>query len=141
MGDSDNVAAVRRYVDAFNRLDLDAATAGLDPAIELREWPEAPGAQTYHGVEGVRRAFDTWFETWEWMKLEIEDIHPVGNRVLFTLHQRAKGRTSAVEVEIRTYNVYTFRDGLVTLVELFTERETALAAAGLTEEQIRQEAT
>jgi hypothetical protein len=39
----DNVAAVRRYVDAFNRLDLDAATVGLDPAIELREWPEAPG--------------------------------------------------------------------------------------------------
>ena len=132
MTEPENIAAVRRYVDAFNRLDLDAATAGLDPAIELREWPEAPGAQTYHGVDGVRRAFDTWFETWEWMKLEIEDIRAVGDRVLFTLHQRAKGRTSAVEVEIRTHNVYTFRDGLVTLVELFTDRDAALAAAGLT---------
>jgi ketosteroid isomerase-like protein len=132
MSDSGNVAAVRRYVDAFNRLDLDAATVGLDPAVELREWPEAPGAQTYHGVDGVRRAFDTWFETWEWMKLEIEDMQAAGDRVLFTLHQRAKGRTSAVEVELRTYNVYTFRNGLVTLAELFTDREAALAAAGLT---------
>ena len=131
MGDSENIAAVRRYVDAFNRLDLDAATVGLDPAIELREWPEAPGAQTYHGVDGVRRAFDAWFETWEWMKLEIEDIRTAGDRVLFRLHQRAKGRTSAAEVEIRSYNVYTFRDGLVTLVELFTECEPALEAAGL----------
>ena len=138
---ADNVAAVRRYVDAFNRLDLDAATIGLDPAIELREWPEAPGSQSYHGVDGVRRAFDTWFETWEWMTLEIEEIHAVGDRVLFTLHQRAKGRTSEAEVEIRSYNVYTFRDGLVTRVELFVERENALAAAGLTEEDIRQEAT
>lgn len=138
---SENVARVRRYVDAFNRLDLDAATSGLDPEIELREWPEAPGAQVYHGVDGVRRAFDTWFETWEWMKLEIEDIRPVGDRVLFTLQQRAKGRTSAAEVEVRSYNVYTFRDGLVTLAELFIERENALAAAGLTEEDIRQEAT
>jgi ketosteroid isomerase-like protein len=76
----------------------------------------------------VRRAFDTWFETWEWMKLEIEDIHAAGDRVLFTLHQRAKGRASAVEVDIRSFNVYSFRDGLVTLVELFTERDSALAA-------------
>jgi ketosteroid isomerase-like protein len=141
VAEPDNVAAVRRYVDAFNRLDLDAATVGLDPAIELREWPEAPGAQTYHGVDGVRRAFDTWFETWEWMTLEVEDIRPVGDRVFFTLHQRAKGRTSEIEVEIRSYNVYTFRDGLVTLAELFIDRENALAAAGLTEDQIRQEAT
>lgn len=132
MSDSGNIAAVRRYVDAFNRLDLDAATVGLDPAIELREWPEAPGSQAYHGVDGVRRAFDTWFETWEWMKLEIEDIRAAGDRVLFTLHQRAKGRTSAVEVEIRTHNVYTFRDGLLTLAELFTNRESALEAAGFT---------
>ena len=132
MSDSGNIAAVRRYVDAFNHLDLDAATVGLDPAIELREWPEAPGAQSYHGVDGVRRAFDTWFETWEWMKLEIEDTRAAGDRVLFSLHQRAKGRTSAVEVEIRTYNVYTFRDGLLTLAELFTDRDAALAAAGLT---------
>lgn len=137
---NDNVAAVRRYVNAFNRLDLDAAILGLDPAIELREWPEAPGSQSYHGAEGVRRAFDAWFETWEWMTLEIEEIHAVGDRVLFTLHQRAKGRTSEAEVEIRSYNVYTFRDGLVTRVELFIERENALAAAGLTEEDIRQEA-
>jgi ketosteroid isomerase-like protein len=132
MADSDNVAAVRRYVDAFNRLDLDAATVGLDPEVELHEWPEAPGSQAYRGVEGVRRAFDIWFETWDWMKLEIEDIRPVGDRVLFTLHQRAKGRTSAVEVEVRSYNVYTFRDGHVTRAELFLERENALAAAGLT---------
>ena len=126
--ESDNVAAVRRYVDAFNRLRPRCGHSGLDPAIELREWPEAPGAQNYHGVDGVRRAFDTWFETWEWMKLEIEEIHAVGDRVLFTLHQRAKGRTSEIEVEIRSYNVYTFRDGLVTRMELFIERENALAA-------------
>jgi ketosteroid isomerase-like protein len=129
---SENVAAVRRYVDAFNRLDLDAATVGLDPNVELCEWPEAPGSQTYRGVDGVRRAFDIWFETWDWMKLEIEEIRPVGDRVLFTLHQRARGRTSTAEVEVRSYNVYTFRDGQVTRAELFLERENAVAAAGLT---------
>jgi ketosteroid isomerase-like protein len=68
------------------------------------------------------------------MQVEIEDIVEAGDRVLVTLHQRARGRGSAVEVEIDTSNVYTFRDGKVFRIELFTDREPALEAAGLTKD-------
>jgi ketosteroid isomerase-like protein len=104
----------------------------LDPEIELHEWPAAPGARTYHGHDGVRRALDSWFEVWQWMEVEIEDIVDLDDRVFFTLHQRAKGKGSAIEVEVDTFNVYTLRDGKVIRIELFTERDPALAAAGLT---------
>jgi ketosteroid isomerase-like protein len=129
---SENVELVRRLIHAFNRLDLDAAVAVLDPGVELREWPAAPGARTYHGHEGVRRALDSWFEVWEWMQVEIKDIVDLDDRILFTLHQRAKGKGSAVEVEMDSYNVYAFRDAKVCRMELFTERDPAIAAAGLT---------
>jgi ketosteroid isomerase-like protein len=133
LGDSQNVATVRRYIDEFNRGDFDSLVADADPAVALSEWPDAPGARTYHGPDGVRRAFENWFDTWEWMQIEIEDIAEVGgDRVLFTLRQRARGRGSGIEVEIRSFNVYTFRDGNVTRIQLFTEREPALEAAGLT---------
>lgn len=133
MDDSHNVATVRRYIDDFNRRDFDSLVADADPAVELSEWPDAPGAQTYHGPDGVHKAFENWFDTWEWMQIEIEDIAEVGgDRVLFTLHQRARGRGSGIEVEIRSFNVYTFHDGNVTRIQLFTEREPALEAAGLT---------
>ena len=52
--------------------------------------------------------------------------------MLVGLDQRARGSGSEVEVEIRSHNVYTFRDGMVTRVQLFIDREPALAAAGLT---------
>jgi ketosteroid isomerase-like protein len=123
---------LRSWTEAFNRRDFDAAIDALDAEVELHEWPTAPGARTYHGHDGVRRALDTWFEAWEWMQVEIEDIVEAGDRALVTLHQRAEGRGSAVEVEIRTFNVYTFRDGKIARIELFTEREPALEAAGLT---------
>jgi hypothetical protein len=58
VGDSDKVAAVRQFVDAFNRGDLESVVGTLDPAVELREWPSAPGAQTYHGRDGARRAME-----------------------------------------------------------------------------------
>jgi uncharacterized protein len=130
--ESANVAVVREFVEAFNRRDIDFMTARLDPEIELSEWPTAPGAGTYRGHDGVRRAFDSWFEAWAWMQVEIVDVVEADDRTMVTLRQRAKGKGSEVEVEIESFNVYTVRDGKLTRLELFTEREPALAAAGLT---------
>jgi ketosteroid isomerase-like protein len=137
---SHNVAIIRRLTDAFNRRDLDSAVEELDPEVELHEWPAAPGARTYRGHDGVRMALDSWFEAWEWMQVEIEDIVETGDRALVTLHQRAKGKGSAVEVEIRSFNVYTFRVGNVIRIQLFTEPEPALEAAGMSNERIQEEA-
>ena len=125
------MAQVRAYIDAFNRREFDALIASADPDVELHEWPNAPGAEVHRGPDGVRKALDGWFEIWEWMHLEIEDITEVGDRVLFTLHQRAKGKGSEIEIEITSFNVYSFRDGKVFRIQLFTELEPALEAAGL----------
>lgn len=132
---SENVERVRRFVDAFNRRDLGSVVADIDPAAELHEWPEAPGAQSYRGAEGVRAALDTWFETWEWMRVEIEDIFAAGDHVVVTLHQLARGKNSEAEVEVKSFNVYTFRDGKVIGIRLFLERESALEAAGIAPDQ------
>jgi ketosteroid isomerase-like protein len=130
LSESGNIAAARRWVDAFNRRDVDALATEADPEVELHEWPAVVGARTYHGPDGVREAIDSWFEVWEWMRVEVEDIVEAGDRVLITLHQRAKGTGSEAEVEIRSFNVYTFREGKAVRIELFTEREDALAAFG-----------
>lgn len=134
--ESDNAALVRRIQDAFNRLDLDWVVSQLDPEIELHEWPTAPDAQTYHGHEGARQALQSWFESWQWMQVEVLDIVENDDRVLVSTHQRAKGKGSEVEVEIRSFNVYTLEGGKVVRIQLFTEREPALEAAGLSSANI-----
>jgi ketosteroid isomerase-like protein len=139
-GDSENVALIREFTEAFNRRDVDHMISRLDPEVELHEWPTAPGAGSYRGHEGVRRAFDSWFEVWAWMQIEIVDIVAVEDRVMVTLHQRAKGKGSEVEVEIGSFNVYTVREGKVVRIELYIEREPALAAAGLLANQMSEEA-
>jgi ketosteroid isomerase-like protein len=135
MSPESNRKLLQRFVDAFNRLDVDTVVADLDPDVELHEWPTGPGARSYRGPEGVRQALDTWFEVWESMEVEITDILEGDGRILVTLHQRARGRASEVEVEIDSYNVYRFRDGKVTSMELFTERDAAIEAFEKTKER------
>jgi ketosteroid isomerase-like protein len=135
MSPESNAALLQKFVDAFNRRDVDAMVADLDPNVELHEWPEAPGAQSFRGVEGVVQAFDGWFDVWERMQVEVTDIEEANGRILVTLHQRAKGRGSEVEVEIDSYNVYRFHDGQVTTIELFTERDAAIEAFEKTKER------
>ena len=127
-----NVELVRRIVDAFNRRDFDSAISDLlDAECELHEWPAAPGARSYRGHDGVREALNSWFESWDWMRVEIVEIVDCGDRSLVVLDQSATGKGSKVPVEIRSFNVYTFRAGKVLSMQLFTEREPALEAAGL----------
>jgi ketosteroid isomerase-like protein len=59
-------------------------------------------------------------------------LREAGDSVFVVLHQRAKGSGSGIEVEIRSWNVYSFRDGKVIRIQLFLEPEPALEAAGLT---------
>jgi ketosteroid isomerase-like protein len=125
------LAAMKRFVDAFNRRDLDAVRDDLTPDVELHEWPEAVGARSYSGPDGLQRALDTWFDAWEWMKVEITDVDDIPDGFLVTLHQRAKGKGSAVEVELDSYNIYTFEGLKVKSMKLFTDRDDALVAAGL----------
>jgi ketosteroid isomerase-like protein len=132
-----NVELVRRFTDAFNRRDVESMADRYDPDVELHEWPTAPGAGVFRGIDGVRSAIDGWFDVWEWMRVEIVELVDAGDSVLVTLDQRARGKESEVEVEIRSHNVYTFRGGKVIRIQLFTDREPALEAAGLTQEEKR----
>ena len=123
---SDQVATVLRLNEAFNRRDIDEMLRDLDSDVELSEWPDAPGARIFQGPDGARRAFEGWFETWEWMQVDVEEVDEVGERVMATVFQRARGSASGAEVTIRAWNVYEFRGGKVSGLRLFTDRESAM---------------
>jgi ketosteroid isomerase-like protein len=129
VGESENVAIVRAFVEAFQRDELDSIIDTLDPAVEMNEWPEGPEARTYHGHDGLREALAVWYESWERMDVTVEDVSEVGECVVVTLHQRFKGKGSEVEVALTSSNVFTVRDSKIVRVQLFTDRDSALAAA------------
>ena len=128
---SREIDRLRAAFDAFNGGDFDAALTFAHPDIEF----VPPGGQTsYKGTESFR----AWMEpdAFETQVIEPLDFIVAGNRVLVRQRSTARGAGSGIELELSTWNVWTFDDeGLVTRVETYLEHEEARAreAAGLSE--------
>jgi ketosteroid isomerase-like protein len=127
----ENIDKLRRAYEAFNRGDFDAAIAFAHADVEF--FP--PGDQApYRGVEEFR----AWMEpdAFESQVVEPLEFTAAGNKILVDQHTKARGAGSGIELELRSWTVWTFDDeGLLTRVQNFLEHEKAeaLEAAGLSE--------
>jgi ketosteroid isomerase-like protein len=115
--------------DAFQRGDVEAVNAALDPEIEVVIADGLANAGTWHGIDGFWESVATWLEAFDDYKVEVQGIEtPDDGHVIVEARQTAKGRASGVPVELTTYFVFEMRDGISTRYELHPSREDALAA-------------
>jgi uncharacterized protein len=125
----ENVEIVHRVFEEYALHGIQPASELLAPDIVWNPADEAP----QHGQDGVRAYMERWEREWEGLKTTPEDFIDAGDRVVVTVHFTARGRGSGIEVEARTYEVFTVRDGVIVRMDEFTERPRALEAAGVSE--------
>ena len=75
---------------AFNRGDMDAAVASVDPQIEWTEPAESPGAGTYHGRDAAKGYLTQSRAAWPEVISEPERFIPAGNRIVVFVPARVK---------------------------------------------------
>jgi SnoaL-like domain len=131
----ENLEIVRRIYCRPLKLDPDllAALAEFATPDAVFDFTDAylDGA-VVTGVEGVRRIAANW--PWEALHFDPERFLDVdGRRVLVFVRATATGRGSGVSVERRTAHECTFSDGCLVHFKVYSDRETALEAAGLRE--------
>ena len=136
----ENVKLVRRAYDSFNRWaahpergPLPDDPPLLHPEVAFHTYATSPEAGIYRGPDAVIEYNQRLFEQFESVRIELEDVVPVGDRVLVTSRQHAipKGGETAMVVEV--VEVYTIRDGLLAVRQSFPTRAEALEAVGLRE--------
>lgn len=134
-----NVEIVRQVFDAVARRDTAAVLALYDPELEW-DHTHGPfrqlmgGRAVYRGHDGLRAWFREWYDAWESVDAEIEELIDAGERVVSVLNYRGTGRVSGVEVEFtRMAGVWTIRAGRVVRAAWFGTRTEALEAAGVGE--------
>lgn len=115
-----------------------AADKGFDALLEISSddivWvsdPRMPGGGTFRGKLATSRYLDG-LGVFEQEALDVERVIDLGDRVLGITTIRAKP-PDGPSVEWVWCQLVTFRDGLVTEVRNFLDRESALVAAGLSE--------
>lgn len=74
-----------------------------------------------------------FLEPWDKAVIEGVDFVAAGDSVLVGVHQHATGTGSGVPVEMRYFQVWTFRGDMVLSVQSISERGEAMKAAGLEE--------
>jgi ketosteroid isomerase-like protein len=130
----ENVKVVRYCWAAWIRGDLDAAFANFAPDVEwdtttYEGWPETG---VYRGHDGVRRFLDEWLAIWDRYEAGVDDYLDAGdNQVVALAWQRGHGHESHALVEMQFAMVFTLRDGLVTRMDVYSDRARALESTGV----------
>jgi ketosteroid isomerase-like protein len=126
-----NLEAVKAWVDACNRGDVEAALGLCDSSIQLVEATALPGAVTATGTDAVRRYLERFAAHWsegEWLPEEFEES---GDKVFMRASLKLRGRRSGIEVDREWIYVFTLRDGKLISQEGFDQRADGLRAAGI----------
>ena len=132
----ENVDAVRRFVDAYNRRDIEAMLEELDPEVE---WHPAilalveGEATVYRGHEGMRQWVRDLDEVFDEIDVQYSEIRDRGDQVVWVGQIRMRGRGSGAWTESPIASVSDIRNGKSTRVRTYLDPEEALKAAGLSE--------
>ena len=89
--------------------------------------------ETYHGHEGLRRAWARFTEPWENFENDLEWARDAGDEVVSCHLVRGRGKGSGVEGEGRYAYLWRFRDGKIVYLKSYGNPAEALEAAGLRE--------
>jgi ketosteroid isomerase-like protein len=125
----ENVEVVRRLFSALEENQFEELLGLFDPEVE---WAATEGS--FHGIDGVVRSFIEWMEPWDEHNIDPEEFLESGDRrVLATIHLSGRGERSGMEIDQRFFHLYTVREGKITSMVEYVDRDKALEAAGLSE--------
>jgi ketosteroid isomerase-like protein len=130
---SANLELVRSLYTAWGRGDW-SSVDWADPEIEFVGADALDRART-RGLAGLGEAWRAFLDAWEEWRVEPEEFREVDDeRILVMIRVSGRGRTSGLEVgQMRSEaaNLFHIREGKVTRLALYWDREEALADAGL----------
>jgi ketosteroid isomerase-like protein len=126
----ENVETVRLAYEALHRAGLDAFLEHLHPDAEYDITAAiGPYAGRYYGREAIRDFLADYFESWEYVRMDPEDLVEVGDdHVVVDLHMHMRGKGSGAQVAAHPTNVWTLRDGMAVRIAVHNDRDEALRA-------------
>jgi ketosteroid isomerase-like protein len=129
----ENVEIVRESYKRFAATGEVAPDLATDDFVwdmsNFHGWPEQ---QVYEGAEGAGAFLREWMGAWEEWELELEALHDAGDTVVAFVYQRGRSK-EGVPVEMSFAQVFTLRDGKQARMDMYSDRDEALAATGLSE--------
>ena len=125
----ERIELLRRAYETFNVGDVDYAL--FHPEICIVQTSRLVGtAGVFEGHEGLRRSAEELNEGFDEIRFEPEDYSELEDgRMLVRCRFSGRGTRSGIELDSPVWHIWTFRDGLLSRMEIYPSRRRALAAA------------
>ena len=142
---SENLELVRSILAEWERGDF-RSVDWADPQIEYAIVDE-PGSQVGRGVAAMTRTWREFLTAWDDYRVEAHEYRELDEeRVLVALRAQGRGKASGLDIGAAgggrgSANVFHVRDGRVTRLVSYFDRDRALADVGLETEEDASEAS
>ena len=127
----ENVDFMREAFQAFAGDDPLALAGLLSPDVE---WQAVEDPEPKRGLEGVLESLGAWYDVWDETHIELEELIDGGTSVVAVIKFRGRHVGSRSDVTQRFFQVWTISGGKITEFHEYRERDEALEAAGLSEQ-------
>jgi ketosteroid isomerase-like protein len=109
----ENIEILRRALPDSAPANMEALFSILDEHVEWDYVGAFPEIQTARGPAQVREFLRGWSEAFDEFGFQAEEAIDAGDGVVALLRQWGRGKETGAEVESRTWQLFTFRDGKV----------------------------
>jgi hypothetical protein len=124
----DLVELTRRQLEAVNRRDMDEVMSRFRPDGVYDTSPD--GLVVYEGPAAIRAFIGEWWDAFEELALEPEDVLDLGHGIVFSLvRQTARPANSTGRVQRREAYVLEWVEDMIRQVTVYTDIDEGRAAA------------
>jgi ketosteroid isomerase-like protein len=103
----------------------------FDPEVHARWATEVPDMGSSSGVDGLADLLSHWLQAWQSCRIEAEEFHDAGDRIVAFVRVHGRGTESKIDVDMENAHVWTMRDGQALAIRAYTDRARALREVGL----------
>ena len=87
--------------------------------------------RVYVGRDAVVEASRHYWGTWTDYRLDADELIDAGSSVVVVVHEHGRGKTSGAPFDQHWAQIWTFRRGRIIRWEMYSDKASALEAAGL----------
>jgi ketosteroid isomerase-like protein len=113
--------------------DIDITVFEDDFEVEFISQTAGSLRPSSRGPEAFVEGWGDWLEPWDSYEVEVEELLDAGEEVVALVRVQAKTTRDAVAIESESAALWSVRNGRISRIRFFLERDTALEAAGLSE--------
>jgi uncharacterized protein len=128
---AEDLATVRKGIEAYNAGDVEGVLATMDPDIRFVPVRSLLEGGEYRGHAGIRKYMADMDDDWSERGIDISELRDTENTVLVLGEFHGTGRASNTEVRFPIAWLCRFRDGKMLGMRAFTDLDQALRELSL----------